>query len=524
MPSPYRDVVDDVVYLPAAINSSVIGNPELWGEMADIHTRLNAHNTDIQRVEFLMEESGLGPLPHNVPSVGSMLLFNSNVNPYKDYQTLDNLISGGREKIAEEEVAKGLASAPTTLLNGEALPDIAALDLLFKPSMGEMTSLALPENLPLQFLASNVQFSGMDLPSIAPSFHNKANYDLPQITDGGAYTAGPSARQPKASSSAPPPPPKAAAAPPPPPPSGGPPPPPPPSGVPPPAPAASVGAPPPAPAGPPPAPAGPPAAPEREEPPAAPPAAAANPRGGLLDAIKGMGVSKLRSKDESAAAASKIQKKPEASKPLSMAEALKERLARRNEAISGKSDKATQRRDSLIVQNARATLPGPYAGDGSGTKPQPPAPSSSSAAPAGRPVSMNAAAPKGAVGFVSEHDGEDSDEDGFKRAPTKASYNAVTVSDDDSESDVASEFSDDSRTTPKSPTPAPPRAAAPAPAPSRPPPPAAAPPASSSSSGKGGGGLLDANNKALASMLSKAGGKKTKADSDSDSDGQDEDW
>lgn len=59
-----------------------------------------------------------------------------------------------REKKAEEEVAKGLASAPMTLLSGEGLPDIQALDLTFKPSIGEMTSLALPANLPLDFVAS----------------------------------------------------------------------------------------------------------------------------------------------------------------------------------------------------------------------------------------------------------------------------------------------------------------------------------------------------------------------------------
>lgn len=65
-------------------------------ELQDIIQRLNAYNTDIVRVEFIMEDNGLGPLPQNIPSVGSMLLFNSDINPYKDYQTLDNLMSAGR--------------------------------------------------------------------------------------------------------------------------------------------------------------------------------------------------------------------------------------------------------------------------------------------------------------------------------------------------------------------------------------------------------------------------------------------
>jgi hypothetical protein len=47
-----------------------------------------------------------------------------------------------------------------------------------------------------------------------------------------------------------------------------------------------------------------------------------------------MSVSSLRSKEQSALAASKVQKKPEPNKPLSVAEALKERLNRRNKSVS----------------------------------------------------------------------------------------------------------------------------------------------------------------------------------------------
>lgn len=112
----------------------------------------------MERVEFIMEDCGLGKLPDTIPSVGSMLLFNSSINPYKDYQTLDNLLSASRGKAIEEDTGKVLASAPTTILSGDALPDIQALDLLYKPSMGEMSNLALPENLPLDFIASKTTF------------------------------------------------------------------------------------------------------------------------------------------------------------------------------------------------------------------------------------------------------------------------------------------------------------------------------------------------------------------------------
>ncbi len=58
-----------------------------------------------------------------------------------------------RTKTEEGSDAKALAQAPTTLVSGEALPDILALDLTYKPQMGEMAALALPSNLPLDFLA-----------------------------------------------------------------------------------------------------------------------------------------------------------------------------------------------------------------------------------------------------------------------------------------------------------------------------------------------------------------------------------
>ncbi len=68
-----------------------------------------------------------------------------------------------REKTAQEEKNKVLASAPTTIANGDALPDVHALDLLFKPQMGEMSSLGLPENLPLDFIASEYNLITMSI-------------------------------------------------------------------------------------------------------------------------------------------------------------------------------------------------------------------------------------------------------------------------------------------------------------------------------------------------------------------------
>lgn len=146
------------MYLPAEATSSLINHAELQSEVVTIYTRLNSHGRELERVEFTMEDEGLGPVPVHVASISSVLLFNSSVNVYKNYQTLDNLEFTGREKAMKDEASKQLASAPATLVSGDALPDIQGLDLTFKPTMGEMSSLALPENLPLDFLASTLTY------------------------------------------------------------------------------------------------------------------------------------------------------------------------------------------------------------------------------------------------------------------------------------------------------------------------------------------------------------------------------
>jgi hypothetical protein len=282
MPPSSRPPDDDKHYLPAEPKKSALSSDALSEEINIILGRLNSFGTDMERVEFIMEDKGLGPLPAKLDSVGSLLLFNSDINPYKDYQTLDNLLSSGRllilmmilklfvdrilpcraKTVTDEDGKSNLASAPMSLLNGDALPDIGGIDITFKPEMGDMAALALPSNLPLDFIAgkhsyfcignpptkhgfsfADIHYSGAALPSIAPSVTLKSNYSLPQITDGGLYSPAPSAKQP----SAPPPPPPVASGPPPP-----------PSG------------PPPAPSGPPPAPSGPPPPPSSSGPPPPP--------------------------------------------------------------------------------------------------------------------------------------------------------------------------------------------------------------------------------------------------------------
>ena len=281
-----------------------------------------------------------------------MLLFNSNINPYRDYQTLDNLLaSTSREKISEQEKSKQLASAPSTILSGDALPDIAMLDLTFKPEMGTMASLALPSNLPLDFLA-DLHYSGAALPSIAPTMLGKGS-DLPNLPQ--SMNSGPTAKQPSLSTavgalpSSPPPAPPALSQPPPPPPGGAAPPPPPASmpSMPPPPPATSVPPPPLAPK--------PPIPPEDgsddEEGGDGDDSPMGGGMGGLLDAIKGMSIANLKKKEERKITAAKVQQKEVAKKPTMMEEMMA-RMQRRNDALSGKKDKEERIRDSIIVQNA----------------------------------------------------------------------------------------------------------------------------------------------------------------------------
>jgi hypothetical protein len=196
----------------------------------------------------------------------------------------------------------------------------------------------------------------------------KPNFLLPQITDGGIKPASlPSI----GSAPGPPPPPGPSAAPPPPPPppmmSNNTPPPPPPmmmnNNSPPPPPMMmnnnNAMAPPPPPmmmmGGPPPPPAAAAAAAEEEIDESSSTAAGGSGRS-FLEQIKGMSVDRLRTKEESAIAAKKVQKKEEEDRPLSLQDALKSRLSRLNNAISGKTDKETQRRDSMKIREARMTL------------------------------------------------------------------------------------------------------------------------------------------------------------------------
>ncbi len=532
----YREPKDGENYYPPDVSKSVVGNDTATAENLLLLTRINTHGSDMERVEFVMEDEGLGPVPMKIDYVGSLLLFNSAVNPYKNYTTLDNLVSSGRGAKDDVTIMKGLASAPATMLNGDLLPDIHGLDLTFKPEMGQMASLALPSNLPLDFLA-DINYEGAALPSIAPSAA-KANFTLPQITDGG-YKPSPSATQPN-NAGLPPPSPAAAvqttsaaqvtpaSRPPPPPPPNAPPPPPPPPAV--------TLAPQAKPAAPVPAPMDP--TPPRPPPPA-PPAAVAKreeesdddddespqggSRGGLLDAIKGMSVNKLRKATEREVKTKKAE--VASNKPMSMMDDLQARMQRRNSALSGKDSKQAIRRESLAVESAAARaeatlpMPGIPAPPGKSSQkpsvPFPPGKDAQKPIPPTQPPAPKTKSTLLSLGFAKvDEDAGNSDNEPPMPAASRSRYAQETDSSDESSisdvSDVSFDAAAKSKQEVKPPIPAP----VPKPVPM--PVPIAAPSAAPMGAARRGS-LLDETNAGLSAMLAHGKSKETeKADSDDD--------
>jgi hypothetical protein len=186
----------------------------------------SAVNPDLSQFETGLKH-GLGQLPQYLPSVSSMLLFDSKSNPYKDYNVLPSLMGRDAKRRSNngDEVARSMGDAPDTFMNPDSALNAQQLDFLHRP--------AAPEVAPMEFMnladfdpsfkniASNINYeslSGNALPSIAPTAHQKTGLpDLPAIMDTpGAQT---SSIPPVSSNTAPPPPPvTTTSAPPPPPP------------------------------------------------------------------------------------------------------------------------------------------------------------------------------------------------------------------------------------------------------------------------------------------------------------------
>lgn len=321
-----------------------------------ISSRVSSHADHDQEEDTQTQKEGLGRLPAYLPSVSSALLFNSDENLYKKYQSINNLEGvGGIDKEQEDEE---LAAAPHTLLEGTNLPVFGGLQFEYKPDIGEVPTFDLPTNLPLGKLADINFGGGTDFGSIAPSLAELPSLPtLPALS----FSAPESAVQPSldqtggapAARSAPPPPASTSST----------------SAAPPPPPARG------APAAPPMAPAAPPMAPPVAPGPPAPaaprPAAAAAPAkpsgggggGGQQDLLSAIRDSKNRSKLKRAAERVVGEDTSAAASSSSgdgggdMMSALKARLNKLRVATTGKnpSEKRGNTMADVVVQAVRAT-------------------------------------------------------------------------------------------------------------------------------------------------------------------------
>ena len=289
----------------------------------------------LTRTEHVTDEAaeGLGRLPAYLPSISSVLLFNSDENPYKQYSSVNNLEGVGGQDRQQEVV--GPSAAPKSIIEGADLPTFSAYQFEYKPVIGDLPTFNLPANLPLGMIA-DIQFGSADnVSSIAPSSNTLTLPNLSQLALPALSLPTVSTLPPVSAASAPAPPP----------------PPPPPA-----APAQSSftapNAPPPPP--PPSAPDAPPAPPMLSSPNGAPSPTAApgDARGSLLESIRNARNAKLRKvvRDEEkdgggggdsggGGGGGGGKKKAEAG-GLDMMDALKARLARRNQALSGQSSAA----------------------------------------------------------------------------------------------------------------------------------------------------------------------------------------
>ncbi|GAM17591.1 hypothetical protein SAMD00019534_007660 [Acytostelium subglobosum LB1] len=178
-------------------------------------------------------KEGLGLLPHHIPSVSNLLLFNTQENPYKRYSnTLDNLSGTESDKpqvLGDKK--KKIGAAPVTVEKGDTLVQANGPGDGYHPTINpvELPNNSFPLDLPLPNVAENIGWAAEQQIGIAPSNQVSASLPIFDSAAGGEAMAGPATSvQPPSNSGAPPPPPPSGAPPPPPPP------PPPPSSAPPP--------------------------------------------------------------------------------------------------------------------------------------------------------------------------------------------------------------------------------------------------------------------------------------------------
>ena len=82
--------------MDSKLDSLLISYPESSHSMLKLYLSNAKSQRHRKRVEFCMEDEGIGKHPPALPFLGSLLLFNSDVNPYASYTNHDNLVDTGR--------------------------------------------------------------------------------------------------------------------------------------------------------------------------------------------------------------------------------------------------------------------------------------------------------------------------------------------------------------------------------------------------------------------------------------------
>lgn len=198
---------------------------------AELRQLYKSVNPDLSFTE-LGQKPGLGRLPKRLPSVSSMLLFNSTATPYKQYSTINTLLGEDFASREEDDDNYEMEHAPDTFMNDQDDNGVQTVDFGFVPAAVEldMSSLNFMDNLSLPGIADNVNYQSAPegLQSFAPSilkneqgagFLALEDLSMPGIDPGPGGMPPPAATT--TAAAAPPPPPQggaAAASPPPPPP------------------------------------------------------------------------------------------------------------------------------------------------------------------------------------------------------------------------------------------------------------------------------------------------------------------
>jgi len=134
----------------------------------------NSKETAFYRLEEKREEKheGLGRLPRRIPSVSSLLLFNSNMTPYKRYVGTNGL-EGEEGGVAhtQEKIQKEITPAPDSVSKGESLVRETTVDIKYIPDLVDEPEFKFPQNLVLPNVAGDIFWSGEADTGIAPSQH-----------------------------------------------------------------------------------------------------------------------------------------------------------------------------------------------------------------------------------------------------------------------------------------------------------------------------------------------------------------